>query len=53
MGYGNLAEAKICVQSLHALIPVVEAARACACVLCDDGEEMKEKTHKKWWTHSQ
>ena len=33
--------------------PFVEAVRARACVLCDDAEEMKEKTHKLWWTLSQ
>ena len=37
----------------HKVVHLVEATWARACVLCDDGEEMKEKTHKMWWTHSQ
>ena len=32
---------------------VEDVVWAHACVLCGDGGETKEMTHKMWWTHSQ
>ena len=34
------------VQSLPTLIPIEDAVRARACVLCGDGGETKEMTHR-------